>query len=342
MNMGQKDPHKVFQDLLGRHLAGELSKAEEESFREALREDASLEKELEEYRKIWDSVDDLARSGKLDMDEEWEQMQGMLPGFQKETHSPSMVHPGRRLGAIILRIAAVLLVGLFLGVGGYYALNPVKVVKAASQQEEVLLPDGSLVVLNRHSRLSYRKKFNQTQRQVRLAGEAWFDVTRDSSRRFTVDAGQARVEVLGTSFNVNAYKDNPKVEITVQSGVVALSSMEKQAEQIVLRAGNSGSYDTQKKELVLLPGQDTNALSWRTGEIFFDHTPMREVARTIARIYDVVVEIPDQDLASCPITVTFRDQDLEAVLEVLAVTLDLEIEGTGGRFILRGEGCEEE
>ena len=206
---------------------------------------------------------------------------------------------------------------------------------------EVILEDGTEVIVNRHSSLRYSKSFDQEERKVYLSGEAWFDVATDSTMPFVIDAGTALVEVLGTSFNVNAYKDNPTVEITVESGLVALSSKEDQKDLIVMKAGSGGSYNRSQKSLKLIPTSDPNTISWKTRELFFDASTLREVAELLNKVYDTHIVIMNEELASCPITVTFRDQTLEAVLNVLELTLDLQATRAGDEIRLDGEGCVE-
>ena len=150
------------------------------------------------------------------------------------------------------------------------------------------------------------------------------------------------MKVLGTSFNVNAYKENTTVEITVESGMVALSSkQEKQAEQeqIILRAGNSGSYHKQNQELTLKPRANPNNTSWRTRELYFENSSLQEVVNLVNKVYGAKLVIVNADLAACPLTVTFSNQSLESVLSVLEVTLDLEITPEGDEIRLDGEAC---
>jgi len=194
-------------------------------------------------------------------------------------------------------------------------------------------------VLNRESKIRYRKQFPSDSREVRLAGEAWFDVASDSTRPFVIDAGAALVEVLGTSFNVNAYETNPKVEITVASGVVSVSPKQDRNEQMILRAGNSGSYNILSSELQLVKAYNPNNLSWKTRELYFEDTPLKEVADLIGKVYNVKLEISNPGLASCPITVSFSDQSLESVLNVLEVTLDLQVFRSGNIITLDGTAC---
>ncbi len=332
------DPHMVFNSLVTRFLSGELSPGEMVQFREALVQDPDLELQLEEFRKVWDSMDGLAAKQGFDMDAEWSALQGRIPGFDGIEAPLGKV---RSLLYYTYRIAAVLVAGLFFAFVWIYAtqLAGTEMRIAGNEVVEIQLEDGTQVVLNRESKIRYRRQFRGESRKVRLSGEAWFDVARDSKRPFIIDAGPAMVEVLGTSFNVNAYKENPTVEITVESGVVAVTAKDDREEQIVLKAGNSGTYNSSSRELMLTPLSNPNKLSWHTRDLFFEATPLREVAAVIEKVYNVSLMIHDPGLASCPITVTFKDQSLESVLNVLEVTLDLEIYRSGETIILEGEVC---
>jgi len=156
-----------------------------------------------------------------------------------------------------------------------------------------------------------------------------------------IDAGTALVEVLGTRFNVNAYKENSVVEITVESGLVALSAKKDQEDLIVMKAGSGGTYHKEQKELTLIASSDPNNLSWKTRELYFDGSSLREVADLVNRVYGSHLVIANPGLSSCEITVTFKDQSLEAILTVLEMTLDLEISRSGDEIRLDGKGCNE-
>ncbi len=178
---------------------------------------------LKEYRKIWESMDRVAGQTSYDLDAEWELLRGKIPGMETGV-GKEMARTSRSLLFYTYRIAAVLVVGIVFAFAWIYATRfaGTTLVAAGAEPVEVLLDDGSQVLLNRDSKLRFRKQFDGGERRVTLSGEAWFDVARDTARPFVIDAGAALVEVLGTSFNVNAYRENPTVEITVESGVVAL------------------------------------------------------------------------------------------------------------------------
>ena len=175
---------------------------------------------------------------------------------------------------------------------------------------------------------------------IKLTGEAFFDVVRDTARPFIIEAGDAVVEVLGTSFNVRTREDGDRVEVTVATGIVSLASKLDDANQIILQAGNSGIYHKAQNRLELVERANPNDIAWKTREIRFAATPLKEAIAVINKVYQVNIALEDPALmGDCPITVSFQDQDFAAVLNVIVQTMDLEMKRTDGVIILSGPGC---
>jgi len=349
--MPKEQEHMDFTGLVAWYLSGELSGQERSAFEELLQADPEKERLFREFKRTWEDAGkpgraDLTGEELYDLDAEWELLRRKLPqeDFGKVRKGRAAEIHGRSLFNYTWRIAAALLVGVVFAFAWIYAtrLAGTEVVVAENEPVEVLLEDGSTVTINRDSRLRYRSRFGDAQRKVYLTGEAWFDVAGDTTRPFIIDAGGALVEVLGTRFNVNAYRDNPTVEITVESGIVALTSRQDQKDQVILRAGNTGTFHRQNKQLELIHGIDPNAVSWMTRELIFNETPLRMVAELIGKVYNTEVELVNPELSSCTITVTFKDQSLDAVLHVLEMTLDLLVTIEDDRICLDGEGCEDQ
>ena len=338
--MAKEDLHSEFDRLLSSYFSGELGEKGLERFHDEIRKDPGKQRKFEEYRKIWDSA---VPGRQYDLEAEWSLLKEKLPGFKAEPASGKVRSLGRSVQFYTYRIAAVLILGVVLTFSWVYVSRTMGTVRVAAGENpmELILEDGTEVTVNRNSVLRYPKSFDGSERKVYLSGEAWFDVARDTSLPFVVDAGAALVEVLGTSFNVNAYRENPTVEITVQSGLVALSSKADQQDQIVMKAGSGGRFDKSLKQLKLIPTSDPNSISWKTRELFFDATRLSEVCADINKVYGVRIVIMNEELATCPLTVTFRDQSLESVLKVLESTLDLQISRNGDDIRLDGEACAE-
>jgi transmembrane sensor len=347
VNMSHEKAHIDFHKLIIKRLSGELSPDEERHFQEEVSRDTDKQSLWEEYRKIWDSVGSIPPSSSYDLDAEWALIQAKLPGYASEEQKTRTLQTrpvkARRLLYYTYRIAAILILGVVLGLSWVYVNRTLGMERVAAKSEpvEVILGDGTHVTVNRHSTLRYKKKFVAEERKVILVGEAWFEVARDTSRPFVIDAGTALVEVLGTSFNVNAYKANSVVEITVESGLVAMSAKKDQKDVIVMKAGSGGTYHKRQKELKLLASADPNKISWKTRDLYFEGSSLLEVAELLNKVYGAELVIGNPALSSCEITVTFKDQSLDAILTVLEKTLDLEISRSGDKIRLDGKGCAE-
>ncbi len=343
MKMKPEETHKDFNNLITRKLSGELSPEQERDFQKLLRNDSERESLFQELQKIWNSAGSAVEGVQYNLDSEWDLMQDLIPNLKQESQVKQSEVKTRSLLYYTYRVAAVLLVGLIIGLGLTYGTRMLynQQIIAWDQPVDVILEDGTLITINRDSRIRFKKKFASDERKVFLKGEAWFDVASDPASPFVIDAGSAIVEVLGTSFNVNAYRENPVVEITVESGVVTLTSKQEKQEQIVLKAGNSGKYNKERKELELIQSSDPNQISWKTRDLYFDGSSLQEVVDLINQVYDAHLIISNEALASCQITVTFKGQSLDAILNVLESTLDLEILQVGNQFRLEGSGCNE-
>jgi transmembrane sensor len=340
--MSKEKQDMDFNSLASRFLSGEMNPEEMRVFHEDLKANPDKQALLEEYRKLWDSVESVSEAASYDLDAEWGLLHPKLPGYET---GKAEIRTGRSRSLLYFsyRIAAVLVIGLVLTFSWFYLnrMAGMEKVVATDEAVEVVLEDGTRLAVNRNSSIRYKKRFGEGERKVFLSGEAWFDVARDTTRPFVIDAGAALVEVLGTSFNVSAYKENPVVEITVESGMVALSAKENHKDLIVMKAGSGGTYHKSQKELTLVPSSDPNNISWKTRDLFFDGSSLQEVADLVNRVYDANMVIVNPDLLSCEITVTFNDQSLEAILKVLEMTLDLDIAQSGDEIRLDGKGCNE-
>ena len=341
--MKEEDPYNGFSGLVVRHLSGELSPEEDRRFRELIETDEEKRRLFKEFRKIWESADSARKQEEYDLDAEWRLMSGKLSESSGLPRKEKRTGTTRFLWSKAYRIAAILVMGLIIASGVFFAIRMAATERIVAQNEpvETVLSDGTRVTLNRQSVLRFRKSFREDARKVNLAGEAFFEVEEDPSRPFRIHAGNALVEVLGTRFNVDAYRKDPAVRIAVESGLVALSPRKDPQEQLVLRAGNSGTYNRKSKQLELDPRADPNLLAWKTKELYFDSTPLEEVVEVVNEVYNTNLVIRDRSLADCPLTVTFKQQSLKAILHVLERTLDLEITRDGERIILEGEGCAE-
>ena len=186
---------------------------------------------------------------------------------------------------ILAAAAAVILLCLSVGtVYLYMQPTSLQTVSTMAETRNVILPDGSSVLLNRHSSLSYPKRFKSDNREVQLTGEAYFEVSKDQKHPFIVQTEHINVQVLGTHFNVDAYRNNPEVKTTLLTGSVAVSNKSNSV-RMILKPNEIAIYNKVGNKLTRQVTKNAkDEISWRDGEFIFDNLPLGEIARELIRI----------------------------------------------------------
>lgn len=152
------------------------------------------------------------------------------------------------------------------------------------RQFRLQLPDGTAVMLNAGSSIRYPVHFQGKERLVYVDGEAWFDVKEDQSKPFRVKTGNLIVDVLGTSFNIRSYPEEPVAKTTLLSGKIRYTG---NGQQKILSPGQQ-MMQFKNGSLKLLPAVDTSqVMAWKNGEFSFQHLTLEEAIREIARWYNL-------------------------------------------------------
>jgi len=155
-------------------------------------------------------------------------------------------------------------------------------------QFQLVLPDGTKVWLNNASSLRYPTSFSGPAREVQLTGEAYFEVAKNSTQPFLVKVpvSDATVHVLGTSFNIMAYTDEPAIRTTLLTGKVSVNTATRQS---ILSPGEQGVLD-QEGIITVTKNIDTDeVIAWQRGFFNFTGASLNDVLRQLARWYDVEV-----------------------------------------------------
>lgn len=250
----------------------------------------------------------------IDTEADWKRVRERM-GFEKS----------RRLNPVWRTAAAVI---LLLGVGflaqKYLVPSPDMIaVLSGDQMKEVVLPDGSSVTLNKQASLIYPEKFKRRQRELTLVGEAFFEVVSNPDKAFIVDVDQkALVRVLGTSFNISPHESGESITVQVIEGKVAFSSIAEGSEEIILLKDDQATLtrDGMIRDMTL----NSNFLSWKTGKLFFEHEYIGEVLKQLQAHYETEIVLHESVPGELTFTSTLDNQDLESVLDEIALVLGLE------------------
>ncbi|HEX8545367.1 MAG TPA: FecR domain-containing protein [Cytophagaceae bacterium] len=330
-------------ELIEKCLRGDAS-AEEQglllSWRNAKPEH---EQYFNEVRDVWKLTENPKDGFEPDVDAAWNKLERRLFSNPKEhirkgsKQRTKMFHlqPWMQIAATILLIVSA----------GLWAMNRWKQQDArvqfatADKKEMIYLPDSSKVWLNAHTKISYSKDFNDNHREVMLDGEAFFEVRKAKGMSFTVVGHTAKVEVLGTSFNVKAYRNEPLEEVEVFTGKVAFSSQKDRREKVFLFPGDKAKL---KKDegIAQEKMQNENTLAWKTERLSFDNESLKEVAVQLSAYFKKEIILSENRLEGCRFTGTFEKPVLEDVLQVITLSTNTTVKKSGNNYQLTGEGCD--
>ncbi|WP_034042062.1 FecR family protein [Wocania ichthyoenteri] len=197
-------------------------------------------------------------------------------------------------------------------------LLEVSFITERGDKKEIYLPDGSKIVLNADSELSYPKEFNDSIREVTLVGEAFFDIKRDINKPFIVNTNSIKIRVLGTSFNVKSYSNDKKVETTLVTGKVEL--IKDKGTPIILAPSQKAVFHKIENTLEIEEVKSLDVVAWKDGTLIFDKTPLQEVVTDLERKYNTKIIINSKTLLNYEYTGTFDNLSVEDVLKLLTIS----------------------
>ena len=303
------------EELIIRYLQGQCSPAEEDLLLKWLQQSSENkkffyeQKALLNYRKVKHFGTD-------------EQINQAAARF----HSNVRLAESRRNKQLFLRFAryaAAILLLLALPAILYKAIyfsSDSKLITVSIGQTDsskfVPLSDGSSVWLNSNSSLTYPETFSNSERNVQLAGEAYFEVSHDSIHPFKVQTQNIQVKVLGTSFNVRSYSSEKNTETTLVEGKVIIQN--KRGNNLaVLAPGQMAEYDKSSQYLAVKAVDPNGFTAWRHGVIVFNNATLEDITGKLSQLYQVHFVI-NPSAQHTSYNFSFRKgQSIDKVLEML-------------------------
>ncbi|MFA8436600.1 MAG: FecR family protein [Marinifilaceae bacterium] len=337
-------PNSVDWEAISRYLSGEMDEAEHTAFEEKLTKDSAYAKIVANSKKDWKAIEQMHNvDEQVDTDSAWN---GLLQRFEQDGLLPQPAKTTRRelpntrqwLASVfarpLVRVAASIILVLGLGLTAYQVIQTVEFqqnVQTAYSEggKTILLSDGSKIQLNGNSTFSYPRTFKGKVRKVKLTGEAFFEIARNPEKPFIIEAENAQIKVLGTTFNVNTFDRN--VEVFVKSGKVEVSALKNPASNLILEKGDFARVVDSRVHQETL--EDENYLAWKTRHMVFRETSLEEVAKVLNRSFQVQIHFEDSSLRKLPLNSTFERKDsLEAILEYLSISHQLQYRREGANI----------
>ncbi len=202
----------------------------------------------------------------------------------------------------------------------------------------LFLPDGSSVLMNEGSELSYSPdSFEKGSRQVTLKGEAYFDITHAPGKPFLVRTGPVTTRVLGTAFNVNMKQK--EVVVTVTRGLVEVGGGDRVYARI--RPDEQITVDTETQQYNTASVSAAETVTWKNAYLVFDNIDLEEAGKLIADHYGVELSFTHAEATKCRITASFlNEEDLGTVLKVISAMIGASYTIEGSKALITGGSCD--
>ena len=205
---------------------------------------------------------------------------------------PLRIIPWKWVAAILLPVCVAFFTYYLLD-SSPTAETPFIVKAGKGDKATIELPDGTNVVLNSASQLSYLNNFGEKVRRVQLNGEAYFKVAHDEKHAFIVQIGDLEVKVLGTSFNVSAYEDAKDVTVVLLEGKVGVYA---QKISHIMKPGDKIEYNKATHKITATQVHPTDYIEWTKGNMYFEKESLENIMKTLSRIYDVEIRFDSNKL----------------------------------------------
>ena len=231
----------------------------------------------------------------------------------------------------VAQIAAVTLLPVFILMTLYlYRENnrlsseEMVVTTGKGERASITLPDGTRVMLNYNSALSYTPKiYNKEERKISFDGEGYFRVSKNKECPFVIDAKGLQIKVLGTAFNLSARKNNKTAELTLEEGSVLFTSTQT-GKNVMPEPGQKAILDYATGKITVSKEENIQvATAWKEGELVFRKERLPAVIQCMEDTYGVKITLHCEDCSSDLFTGTLPASDINEALEILEKTYHL-------------------
>lgn len=327
-----KDNFEYIDELIAKVLAKEAN-PDEQAWLESWANESELNKAyVEDSKKLFSQIEQSKGNHVVDTNAAWNKLSQRIDnGDTKIIELPKPKRTFQIAAAVIVLICMTFFVRMLLN---NKETKP-EVFAATKKMIEKKLPDGSRVFINKNSEIAYA--VNGDMREVKLKGEAYFEVIHNESQPFVINVNGVLIKDIGTEFNVKTLA-NGDIEVKVEGGEVHFYTADNEGLKLV--KGEKAIYSkTSKKFTKVSTDIFDNTSSYHSKIFNFKNARLQDVIDQINDVYSSDIRLANGKLANCRVTSPFNNQSVEEIVDVIADIFDLKIEKKDSTFILSGEDC---
>jgi len=193
-----------------------------------------------------------------------------------------------------------------------------EVVVPNGSKVRIVLPDSTEIWLNSGSTLRYGNSFGKRSREIQLSGEAYLEVAHDKDCPFIVKTDKINIQVLGTKFNIDAYKENEEIRVALLEGSVEMRKAEED-HSVVLVPKDLALYNIASGQMKILPNCTDSATWWMTDKLIFNKDKFQQIALVLERRFDVKINIHNPSVKTLSFVGDFvNNETLEQIFDIMS------------------------
>lgn len=305
----------LLRELLHKYFHGKLTKKELTDFRSVVNEmsDEMFKKELDF---IWNNENDVIPMDTLTKNNILQSVHNII---DHKAIVVKRVFNWWKIAAIIMMPILLINISLlFMDNKEEYVANVQKytVLSGKGQKNQILLPDGTHIWLNSESEISYTSNFNQSNRSIKLKGEAFFDVKKNEYLPFNVEVDSINIQVLGTAFNVSAYADDPNIKVSLERGKVEVRMHDDNSFLATLNPNEQATIDKKSIVTTITDCEAYTESIWRQNVLKINNIYAGEMIKKLERWYGVHINVQNMPVSK-RYGLTIKEESLREMLELI-------------------------
>lgn len=317
--------------LLAAFFEGSISPGQRSELDSWLNESAKNKEIFTESEKIWKQTGRLAHEFSPNPYDALAKVHQRIGVTKKNTRIITLMYsmPFKIAASLILIVGIVFLI--------QKNLKPEILTASTSPTtiQELILPDNSIVILNKNSKLIYPDKFSGNERRIQLTGEAIFKVSADKEKPFIIEAGHTQTKVLGTYFDLSAYEHTDSVIISLIEGSIEFSAL-LDTNKIILKPGEKAIYIKSTGTLYKNIEQSANITSWNSGIIEFKNIPLFEVCSDLNRIFGISIAA-ESTIQNLHFNGRFEKQKLPVIIQSIEEAMNVTAHNENGKIVFKSQ-----
>lgn len=305
----------MLRELLHKYFHGKLTKKELTDFRSVVNEmsDEMFKKELDF---IWNNENDVIPMDTLTKNNILQSVHNII---DHKAIVVKRVFNWWKIAAIIMMPILLINISLlFMDNKEEYVANVQEytVLSGKGQKNQILLPDGTHIWLNSESEISYTSDFNQSNRSIKLKGEAFFDVKKNEYLPFNVEVDSINIQVLGTAFNVSAYADDPNIKVSLERGKVEVRMHDDNSFLATLNPNEQATIDKKSIVTTITDCEAYTESIWRQNVLKINNIYTDEMIKKLERWYGVHINVQNMPVSK-RYGLTIKEESLREMLELI-------------------------